>query len=304
MKDRPLVSTIINNYNYGHFLREAIDSALNQTYPDSEVVVVDDGSTDNSREIITSYGNRIVPVLKENGGQASAVNGGFAASKGNIICFLDSDDIFVPEKVEKIVGVFEERQDIGWCFHRQRLIDVNTKALVRLSHESSSRECDFRAHIRRGKLSFIAPATSGLCFTRSLLQQILPLPESKVHKTAADRYLKFAALGLSKGFFWGEELTIQKIHGDNAYTARDDKKRYMARGHILTAEWKRAKFPELAKFANNLFARGLGTYWGTGGVETSCREMVKNYLSAVSPLERLEISLKALYHALKLRKGS
>lgn len=65
-KKLPLVSIIINNYNYGRFLREAIDSALNQTYPHVEVIVVDDGSTDGSQEIITSYGDRVIPVLKEN----------------------------------------------------------------------------------------------------------------------------------------------------------------------------------------------------------------------------------------------
>jgi glycosyltransferase involved in cell wall biosynthesis len=70
MKDHPFVSILINNYNYGRFLQEAIDSALNQTYSPTEVIVVDDGSTDNSREIIASYGNKIIPVLKENGGQA------------------------------------------------------------------------------------------------------------------------------------------------------------------------------------------------------------------------------------------
>ena len=93
---------IINNYNYGRFLAAAIESALNQTYADTEVVVVDDGSTDNSRQIIAGYGNRIRPVLKTNGGQASAFNAGFAASTGDVICMLDSDDLFYPNKVERI----------------------------------------------------------------------------------------------------------------------------------------------------------------------------------------------------------
>src|SRR5256886_12063249 len=99
---RPLVSILINNYNYGRFLREAIDSALRQTYTNTEVIVVDDGSTDDSRPIIAGYGSRIVPVLKENGGQASAFNAGFAVSKGQWICFLDSDDFFAPAKAQAI----------------------------------------------------------------------------------------------------------------------------------------------------------------------------------------------------------
>lgn len=94
MKDRPLVSILINNHNYERFIGESIDSALNQDYPHTEVVVVDDGSTDNSRQIIASYNNRIVPVFKENGGQASPFNVGFAASKGETICLLNSDDVF------------------------------------------------------------------------------------------------------------------------------------------------------------------------------------------------------------------
>ena len=99
MRYTPLVSVIVNNYNYGHFLSEAIDSALAQTYTRTEVIVVDDGSTDDSSEIIAGYGDRIIPVLKENGGQASAFNAGFAKSRGDVICFLDADDYLFPQAI-------------------------------------------------------------------------------------------------------------------------------------------------------------------------------------------------------------
>ncbi|MGH7801488.1 MAG: glycosyltransferase family 2 protein [Thermodesulfobacteriota bacterium] len=77
-----LVSIIINNYNYGRFLKGCIESALNQTYPHTEVIIVDDGSTDNSREIIAKYRERAILILKQNEGQASAFNAGFAVSMG------------------------------------------------------------------------------------------------------------------------------------------------------------------------------------------------------------------------------
>jgi hypothetical protein len=87
MDPQPLVSILINNYNYAHFVTEAIESALAQTYRHVEIIVVDDGSTDDSREVIGRFGNLVRMVAKENGGQASAFNAGFAASKGEIICF-------------------------------------------------------------------------------------------------------------------------------------------------------------------------------------------------------------------------
>src|SRR5687768_5094018 len=92
----PLVSIIIDNFNYGRFLAEAIDSALAQTHGETEVIVVDDGSTDDSRAIIARYGERVRSVLKENGGQASALNAGYRISRGEVVLFLDSDDVLFP----------------------------------------------------------------------------------------------------------------------------------------------------------------------------------------------------------------
>ena len=96
-----VASIIITSYNYARFLAAAIESALAQTYPETEVIVVDDGSTDESRQVIARYGDRVMPVLKGNGGQTSAFNAGFAASRGRIICFLDSDDLLLPGALDE-----------------------------------------------------------------------------------------------------------------------------------------------------------------------------------------------------------
>lgn len=294
----PLVSVLINNYNYGHFLGEAIDSVLNQTYPYIEIVVVDDGSTDNSREIISSYQEKIISVLKENGGQASAFNAGFAASRGDIIFMLDSDDIFLPEKVAEVVNIFEQYQDIGWCFNRLRFVDAKTNTFIKLSSESGSRLCDFRADIKNDNTNFHAPATSGLSFKRSLLQMILPMPEAR-GITISDHYLKVTALALSKGYFLDKQLSFLRLHDNNNYTARNN---HFAKAKIaiLTAYCLRKNWPFLAKPANKLFSRGLGIAWKIGGVEAEATQMIKSYISTVSPLERLEINLRAFYNCLKV----
>src|SRR5207248_6442625 len=93
--DVPLVSIVLSNYNYGRFVDQAIESALAQTYPRVEVVVVDDGSTDDSREVIGRY-EGIVSIFKPNSGQMSAINAGFAACHGAAICFFESDDVLAP----------------------------------------------------------------------------------------------------------------------------------------------------------------------------------------------------------------
>lgn len=296
-KTEPLVSIVINNYNYDRFISQAIDSSLSQTYPRIEVIVVDDGSTDNSQEIIAKYGNKIVPVLKPNGGQGSTFNAGFAASQGEIICFLDSDDVFLTEKIAEVVNVFTTHKDIGWCFHNQKWVDENTQPLPKTSTQRESRECDFRAMVISGKLPPPLPATSALCFKRTLLQQILPMFESE--GTSADRYLKYVAVALDKGFFLGKVLALHRIHDNNAYTLRDDKQWVAAKSFILTGYWVRFKFPILAKLANKMLGMGISSYWAIGGIDPKYQDIVKNYLSNSSSLEKLEIYARAFYHYLK-----
>lgn len=296
--DKPLVSIVINNYNYGRFLPEAIDSALGQTYSNTQVIVVDDGSTDNSREIIASYGGRIVPVFKENGGQASAFNAGFAASQGESVCFLDSDDVFFPDKTAEVAAAFERYPEVGWCFHPLRTVDENGNPLIEVGPEAAPRLCDFRLNIERGKLDFYAPATSGLCFRSSLLRSILPMPEATT-VSLSDNYLKWVAFVLSKGVLLGKVLALHRIHGDNWYAFRDDKQRLRARILVLTAYWMRAKLPSSTRFTNKLLAAGISSYQQAGGVEAEQARIVEDYLSSISVWERAGISLRAVYYRLR-----
>src|SRR4051794_25098084 len=123
MTTRP-ASVIVNNYDYGRFVAGAIESALAQTHGATEVVVVDDGSTDDSREVIAGYADAVVPVLKENGGQASAFNAGFERSRGDTIVFLDADDRLAPTAVERAVAELDDPQlaKVHWPL---RVIDAD-----------------------------------------------------------------------------------------------------------------------------------------------------------------------------------
>lgn len=226
MRD-PLVSIIINNYNYGRFLRDAIDSALNQTYSNIEVIVVDDGSTDDSREIIAAYGKRIIPVLKENGGQATAFNEGFKASQGEMICFLDADDWFASNKVEVIIRQFEKNPGFGWIAHGMSNCDNDGNAVEiiedREQNNSKPASADYSNFVRSGNCRQFPylPPTSALVFKRSVLKKTAPTPEGL--KITADNYLKLSGLLVAPVLFVDDNLSTRRIHGDNLYTNKDSR---------------------------------------------------------------------------------
>src|ERR1700712_2703863 len=110
MPPAPFISIVITSYNYGRYLRECIDSALAQTHYPREVIVIDDGSSDDSPDIIRSYGDRIRSVMKKNEGPASSWNLGFSMSHGPLVCFLDSDDALLPGAIEAALPSFAEEQ--------------------------------------------------------------------------------------------------------------------------------------------------------------------------------------------------
>lgn len=130
MEKRPKVSVIIPTYNRKDYVTEAIDSVLNQTYKDFEIIVVDDGSTDDTGELLKErYGDRIRYFYKENGGCASARNYGIKVSRGEYIAFLDSDDKYLPEKLEDQVEILEKNEQIGFVYSDSYSFDGNKQKL-------------------------------------------------------------------------------------------------------------------------------------------------------------------------------
>lgn len=313
MDSKPLVSIIINNYNYARFLSNAIDSALGQTYSNIEVIVVDDGSTDNSHEIIQSYGRKIIALIKENSGQASALNAGFAVSKGQIICILDSDDLYLPQKIVEVVDSFQSHPNIDWVFHEsvplssEEIVNwkITNKNIGNLDSESLPKNIDFRKNILNGDLPDFTPSTSNLCFSRKLLDKLFPLPEIKGMSGMAitDLYIKYLAVGLSTGSVMNKNLGIFRIH-NNTYSNPEisitRKRNIYSEIHIVTAYWMLFNFPDFGKLSKKLFSKGLATYLRSRNDKFNCESSIKAYLSAISTEEKIEISWKTFYYFIKL----
>lgn len=211
---RPMVSIVVNNFNYGHFLRECIDSALSQTYACTEVIAVDDGSTDDSKEIIASYGDLIVPILKENGGQASAFNAGFAASRGEIVIFLDADDLLVPEAAERVVEAW--RPGLAKAQYRLEVIDATGRRRETTIPSEPMPGGDLRETVLSTTVH-VGPPTSGNAFARHVLDRLLPMPE-KQWKISADGYLLCLSPFFGDIMSLDEMLGFYRIHPSNHYT--------------------------------------------------------------------------------------
>ncbi|MBW8749337.1 MAG: glycosyltransferase [Acidobacteria bacterium] len=123
------VSVIIPTYNYGRFIREAINSVLAQTYHGLEIIVVDDGSTDDTQQILAGFGNRIITVRQNNAGAAAARNAGMAVARGAYLAFLDSDDLWLPEKIAKQITLFEADPELGMVHCGAERFDAAGKTL-------------------------------------------------------------------------------------------------------------------------------------------------------------------------------
>jgi len=264
MSDQPLVSILINNYNYGAFLSESIESALNQTYRHREIIVVDDGSTDNSRDIIEKYSGRIITVLKENGGQASALNGGFAKSKGDILCFLDSDDYFFSQKVEVIVELFRQItgndsiQNNTMIYHLLQIVSKDgSDRDGTIPSQLFDREANLLCYARKYRfVPYSASPTSGLSISRSLAAQIFPIPES-ITVSADDFVVRASSL---LGSVRGDNrcLAAYRVHGDNKWhgsTTRKSPEFMSALEEYLNNKLRERNLTPVIDFQRSMYAR-------------------------------------------------
>lgn len=207
-------SIIVNNYNYAAFLDAAIRSALGQTAANVEVIVVDDGSTDASRDVIGAFGSAIVPVFKENGGQASACNAGFRHARGDVVLFLDADDVLHPHCCATIAasGVFEgNASKVNFGLDKIDAVGRNIGGSYMAFPLPAG---DFRSSLLDRGFMPTMPM-SGNAFARHALERIMPIPEPD--------YVYAADVAINNGVGLcgpvgaiNEVLGSYRVHGRNA----------------------------------------------------------------------------------------
>jgi glycosyl transferase family 2 len=207
------VSIIISSYNYGRFVGMAIESALAQTYASLEIIVVDDGSADDSRSVIRRYAGRVRTIFKNNGGQASAWNSGFAASKGDVVIFVDSDDVLLPTAVAEAMSLFDS--DVAKVHWPLWEVDERGAKLGEVTPRDILSEGNLRSALQRaGADGYTWPPTSGNAWSRAFLERVMPMPEPE-YRTCPDYYLSTLAPLFGTVRRLTEPQACWRNHGDN-----------------------------------------------------------------------------------------
>ncbi len=212
------VDIVIDNYNYGRFLPDAIESACAQTHGKVTVTVVDDGSSDGSRELLGKYGERVDVILKENGGQASALNAGFERCRGDVVMFLDADDTLDPGAAAEIAATFAAAPDVVKVQFRTEVIDAEGRATgaIKPAAHLPMPNGDVRAAELASPYDLVWMATSANAFRTSALRRIMPIPEGPF-RTCADWYLVHLMALVGPVISLDSVAGAYRVHGANNY---------------------------------------------------------------------------------------
>ena len=163
---RPTISVIIPTFNRGWIIRDAIDSVLAQTYTSYELIVVDDGSTDRTPAILHSYGDRLRLIGQVNRGVSAARNRGIVASTGRLIAFLDSDDLWLPDKLAVQAAFFEHNRSALICQTEELWIRNGMRVNPKNRHRKPS------GHIFKASLALCLVSPSAVMVRRELIDKV------------------------------------------------------------------------------------------------------------------------------------
>jgi glycosyltransferase involved in cell wall biosynthesis len=235
----PFFTVLIDTYNYGQFIEEAVVSVLAQDFPteEREILVVDDGSTDDTQKRLLKFGEEIRYLRKANGGQASAFNFGFEHARGEAIALLDADDVWLPGKLGRVYEELERHPDAGMVYHRVHLWNGTDD----VSEDTYFIPISGRVpENRRALLQYPMAGTSCLAFRRKLIEKLLPVPETL--RFQADAYLTSLIIFVAPVVAVPEFLGKYRLHGANLFQpnaegiSRSQLERRMAMREALLGE--------------------------------------------------------------------
>jgi glycosyltransferase involved in cell wall biosynthesis len=232
----PKVSVVIPTYNHARYLRYALESVINQSYPNLEILVVDDGSTDETSELVKGFHSDVINYLyKQNGGTPSALNYGLSRATGEYICWLSADDAFRGDKVSQQVALMESDQRLGFSYTSFVVIDANDVEQYQVNSPYYLDKQEMVTKLLEG--CFING--SSVMMRGSALKQIGMFDESLPQAHDYDLWFRFLR-HFSCGFL-EESLLAYRWHGENMSQNPDEMCSAIVRGRALQLfpEWLR-----------------------------------------------------------------
>jgi glycosyltransferase involved in cell wall biosynthesis len=284
--NQPPVTILIDTYNSAHLIDRAIQSALQQTYPADavEILVVDDGSRDNTAEVVRRYGDSVRYIRKANGGQASTLNEGFRHATGQFVCLLDGDDFFYPNKVRAVVEVFETRPEVGLVYNRYDIVAEDLSMLSRQIPPSMT-----AGNLKSRTLLGYSwgCVTSAMSIRRSVVTPIV-IPED-VFRVSADFFLATILPLLTEVGIVRDSSSAWVAHGANSLLLNPSGP---------SADLNRSHREAIVRYVENELGEHLVTYLGRDGlaaglrIPTSPQDRVQTYLHEAVEIARADVDLK------------
>ncbi len=211
MSNGPLFSIIIPSYNQGHFIEETINSVLSQSYKNTEVLVIDGGSSDGTIEVLKSFGDRIFWMSEKDRGQTHAINKGLTLSKGAIIAYLNSDDYYLDGTLEKVTKIFESDKDTLWL--TGDYVIVNEKGVAIQSFIAIYKRL-LRKRLSFNLLTVLNPVIQPSTFmTRSLMDRVGAFNEELRYTMDYDYWLR--AISIQRPVILRDKLSAFRVHKES-----------------------------------------------------------------------------------------
>lgn len=229
------ITVAINNYNYSNFIVECVESVLNQTYQDIELIIIDDGSTDNSVELLENkYSNaeNLKIVKKRNGGQLSTFNEVSKYVTGEIIFFLDADDLYKTNYIEKIVKIYKNNTEVDFVFSAVEKFYTDGKKEI-VQKYSEDKLVGFSLISTLYAKEWVGSVTSSVSMKTDLFKKIVPIPFESEWITRADDCLIWGSsiFGANK-YYFSEPLVEYRVHNSNNYHGKTFSDRYLYKREI------------------------------------------------------------------------